>query len=498
MVTIRSRQTAKPRLGLVAAFAALASVLASGGTAAAGPSTTLRVVDNQLTDPAGQPVRLIGVNRSGAEYACIRGWGVFEGPTDAAGVQKIRSWYANAVRIGLNEDCWLGINGVSPQYGGTNYQKAVLNYVDRLTQAGMYVIVDLHWSAPGGVPATMLRPMPDLDHSVDFWQSVAESLEANPNVLFDVFNEPFGVDWDCWRDGCVYSGDAEIGPWQAVGMQKLVDTIRATGATQPILLGGLHFSNDLSEWAAHAPVDPLNQLVASFHVYPFNPCNDSQCWEDEVAPVAASVPIVVGEVGSDWTPPYSHTMAHELMAWADDHRLSYLAWTWNTWGEGDSLLTNYTGDPTSWGVDLKSHLTDLAVPRVSALERANAAYVAHDVKTALPLYDRVATTPPSQAESQSVSIAVTGLARFRALLVRTATGDEDGAQQELQALEAADPGAPLARLAAQFWDQYSMTASPTAACSQLAPQVDSQTRDVLSTLQTLGITMRHDELCVLP
>jgi hypothetical protein len=93
---------------------------------------------------------------------------------------------------------------------------------------------------------------------------------------------------------------------------------------------------------------------------------------------------------------------------------------------------------------------------------------------------------------------VTGLARFRALLARTATGDDDGARGELTALLEADPQAPLARLAAQFWDQYGMTSSASAACRQIAPDVDSQAQPVLRTLQSLGVVMQHDDLCVLP
>ena len=67
------------------------------------------------------------------------------------------------VRLGLNEDCWLGINGVPAAYADINYQRAVIDYVSELTANGMYAIVDLHWTAPGTVPATSLRAMPDED-----------------------------------------------------------------------------------------------------------------------------------------------------------------------------------------------------------------------------------------------------------------------------------------------------------------------------------------------
>jgi hypothetical protein len=402
------------------------------------------------------------------------------------------------VRLGLNEDCWLGINGVRSDFAGANYQQAVIDYVNNLTASGLYAIVDLHWSAPGAAPATSLRQMPDQDHSVDFWQSVATTFADNPNVLFDVFNEPFGVDWDCWRDGCVFPGGPDTGPWQTVGMQSLVDTIRATGARQPILVGGLWFANDMSEWRSHRPADPLGQLAASWHVYPFNACNDPTCWEDKIAPIATSVPVIVGEVGTDWTPPYSDAMAVTLMHWADDHRLGYLAWTWNTWGGGDALLTNYDGSSSSWGTDLKAHFTELAVPRLRLLTNANAAYAQHDVQTAVDLYEQTSGAPHSDGESTATSAAIDGLARFRELVGLVALGEEEQAHRQLALLAEPDPGAPLARLAVQFWDQYAMTASARSACDQLAPQIDAQAGEVLKTLGSLGVHVQHDELCIVP
>ena len=487
----------------IASVGLLASIVSTWGIphAVASGAPELRgigVSGNHLVNAEGQPVRLMGVNRSGTEFACIRGWGTFEGPSDAPSIQLIRSWHANAVRIGLNEDCWLDINGVPADYGGVKYQQTIVDYVNRLTSSGVYAIVDLHWSAPGTAPATSLRQMPDADHSVDFWRSVATTFADNPNVLFDVFNEPYGVDWDCWRDGCVYPGGPGTGPWQTVGMQSLVNTIRATGATQPILLGGLAFGNDLSEWPSHQPDDPLDQLVASVHVYPFNPCNDSACWDEQIAPLAARVPVVIGEVGTDWTPPYSDAMALALMGWADEHRLSYLAWTWNTWGGGDALLTNYAGESTTWGTDVKAHLARVVVPRLGPLAEANAAYSRQETRTALNLYRQVVETPPSDEESPAIADAIGGFARFRRLVGLTAIGDEEQARVELESLVGDQPDAPLARLGAQFWDQYTMTASARAACAALAPQVDSQATATLATLRSLGVTLQHDELCVVP
>ncbi len=64
------------------------------------------------------------------------------------------SWHTNAVRVPLNEDCWLGINGVNPAYSGTTYQQAIANYVGLPNQDGLVALLELHWSAPGTAVAT--------------------------------------------------------------------------------------------------------------------------------------------------------------------------------------------------------------------------------------------------------------------------------------------------------------------------------------------------------
>jgi len=315
-------------------------------TASAGAG--IHVSGNRLVDDAGRTVRLLGVNRSGAEYACVQGWGLFDGPVDAASIAAMRSWGIDAVRVPLNEDCWLGINGVKPQYAGTAYRAAIEGLVARMNAAKLTVVLDLHWNAPDTQPATGQQQMPDADHSPAFWRSVARAFRANRNVIFDLYNEPHDVTWSCWRNGC--------GPW--AGMQELVDAVRSTGAKQPLMLGGLAWSNDLSGWLHWRPRDPLHQLIASFHLYNFNTCGDAACWQRTVAPVAKVVPVVTGELGEN---DCAHGFIDTYMPWADARGISYLAWTWDTWNcnSGPALISAYDGTPTPFGAGFRAHLASL-------------------------------------------------------------------------------------------------------------------------------------------
>jgi endoglucanase len=80
------------------------------GTSEAASALAVHVQNNHLVDANGNLLRLYGVNRSGSEYACQQGWGIFDGPSDDASIAAIKAWHVNAVRVPLNEDCWLGIN----------------------------------------------------------------------------------------------------------------------------------------------------------------------------------------------------------------------------------------------------------------------------------------------------------------------------------------------------------------------------------------------------
>jgi endoglucanase len=356
----------------------------------------LHVVGNEIRNAAGRPVRLLGVNHAGSEYACVggdsataTGYAVFEPAdfaADSAALTTIRSWGANTIRIGLNEDCWLGISGVSPAFSGAKYQQAIKTFVDSAKRSRLAVILELHWSAPGHFLAHGQAPMPDRDHSVEMWREVAASYAGYGSVVFDLFNEPYphwnqDTDdaWRCWRDGsaaddptnathCIgaewwdESGNAFNGgrgyEYAAAGMQELVDAVRGAGAGNLILLGGLQYANDLRQWPQFRPVDPSQNLAASWHSYSDSVCATSSCWDEQVAPVAAQVPLVVGEIGES---DCADTYLRPLMPWLDARAASYLAWTWNLWGcEGFQLMTDYaSGAPTPYGRAVHDHLKQI-------------------------------------------------------------------------------------------------------------------------------------------
>ena len=124
-----------------------ATITATEVAPVTGSAPQLHVSGNKLVDANGNTVVLHGVDRSGTEYACVQGNGIFDGPNDQASITAIKSWGpVNAVRVPLNEACWNAESYVNSAYAGANYINAIKSYVSLLNSNGIVAILDLHWT----------------------------------------------------------------------------------------------------------------------------------------------------------------------------------------------------------------------------------------------------------------------------------------------------------------------------------------------------------------
>lgn len=372
----------------------------------------IRVCGNRLVDAKGVPVQLRGVNLAGLEAVAIQGWDPANPWGGAPGTSipdwnAIKAWGANAVRLPMNEASWLGLSCVD--HGGTgfvvergdkqpnkpgksvradpgdNYKATVANTVAAATAAGLYVIVDLHLTAPGDGCPNAQNAMADADHALAFWTSLATALKRYPNVLFELFNEPFldqaplqgAQPWEALLNGkgtidsyTVQGSPATISsPWHAAGMQQMLNAVRATGATNVVLTSTLAYSSAMDGWLQYHPTDSLHpgQLGAVWHAYPASslprqvncvglPSCSAKIMESVRAILATGYPVVITEYG-DAVGGSNAPFASILLPFADDNGISYFGWTWNPWiGTTYYLITDGTGHPTpGYGVYVKAH-----------------------------------------------------------------------------------------------------------------------------------------------
>jgi endoglucanase len=361
------------RLG--AALLALAALAGSSGCSnGAGrvidTAPRLHVSGDRLVNSHGARVVLRGVVRSGGEFMCVQGHGIWDGPVTQASVTAMKTWHITAVRIPLNEACWNGESYIRPAFRGAAYQQAVEAYVRLLNRNGIVAILTLTWNdgsytgpSAGCMSARAVcqKPMPDAAGAIAFWTSVARAFKGNESVLFDLFNEPYperapgtsdSEAWSCWRDGGTCTGIT----YRVAGMQALVNAIRSAGAGNVLMLGGLEYANDVSQWLTHEPADRDHNLIASWHSYPFNACSQLSCWDATVAPVIARVPLIASEIGEE---NCAGNYVRALASWLDSQHAGYLAFAWNAdfrCGPGPSLITSYSGAPTRYGRGYRNHL----------------------------------------------------------------------------------------------------------------------------------------------
>jgi len=112
----------------------------------------------------------------------------------------------------------------------------------------------------------------------------------------------------------------------------------------------------------------------------------------QYGPTAAQAPLVATELGDGSSPTDGDWHVQAILTWLDGRGASYTAWTWNTWNDWHSLITDYTGTPTScYGADVKTHIT-------------NAATTSAPTATSVP---PMATAPPTTATATALVVMAT-------------------------------------------------------------------------------------------
>ena len=381
----------------------------------------LQISGTHTQTMSGCNFRLYGVNTSGMEYSP----GGFGPPSGYGGDIKqsitaaVNTWNANCIRIPLSQDYWFG-------YGGAN-QTTYRNIVDSAisTAAGLncYIELDLQWSGTGSWgTATGLQDMPD-DNSVNFWQDVATRYANNPGVIFDLYNEPRDVSWDIWKNGGTTTTKEATTTFHTPGFQKLINTIRDTGAKNIISAGGLGYSWDLTGISANKLADTNTGntmtgygIMYEAHIYDNKGgSNETQkigLWNTNVtAAVTAGFCVMIGEFGpgSGQDAGGCTPFETDLLSWINGNNTAnytYNAMAWNFSTEaGPCLLSSWSGfTPTAChGTQVKNWLA--AITPSNCAPASTPAYSPSSTGTFTPA--RTATFTPSRTTTSTPVITAT-------------------------------------------------------------------------------------------
>ena len=359
-----------------AAVAALLMVATGARAAASAKLSALHVKGTQILDSKDRPVRLQGVNCASMEWTSDGEGRILQTVSNA-----IHEWHVNVIRLPLAQDRWFGKTPEQIHEGksdeGKPYRALVKQVVDYCASNGCYIILDLHWSDCNEWGTNIgQHSMPDLN-SIAFWKDFAPVYKNNPAVIFDLYNEPHDVSWDVWLKGGKITdkpntrGGGPARTYECVGMQQMLDTVRASGAKNVVIAGGLDWAYDFSGiLAGRELVDKKgNGVIFANHCY--NNKGDSvDKWIAKMEKATATLPVIVSEFGGSSgaggrgrrggggnaaTTSRDNWLLHMMQA-IDDHKWSFVAWDLHP-SAGPTLISNWSYAPTQgFGVYVKELL----------------------------------------------------------------------------------------------------------------------------------------------
>jgi endoglucanase len=312
-----ARPRRRPFYRVLAALAA--ALLVPGGVAAGAayadstnqPSNTrtavevngqLRVCGTKLCNEDRQPVQLRGMSTHGLQWyrQCVN-----DGSMDALATD----WDANVMRLSMY------IQEGGYETDPERFTQMMHELIEQVSSRGMYVIVDWHMLTPGD-------PHDNLDLAKTFFAEIAQAHADKPNILYEVANEPNGVDW----------------PTIKAYHEQIIPVIREHDPDSVILLGTRAWSSlGVSDGADETevvdnPVDAEN-IMYTFHFYAASHDNE---YLDTLSRAADQLPMFVTEFGTqeytgdgpndfDMAGQYLDLMADKQIGWtnwnySDDHR----------------------------------------------------------------------------------------------------------------------------------------------------------------------------------
>ncbi len=347
-------------------------------------STFPYVSGTQIISPSGQPLLLRGAQIASSFNYAIPNW-----PHNNTVTSKLNSavfnsmatdWHMNVLRLPISN--WIY----------TSYPKQYMSLLDQVVgqanAAGLYVVLALHDDLQSGSPygANAEVPKPE---SLAFWQFIAAHYLTNPMVMFDLFNESDYPDANTWLNGGgTITGSTGLST-TIVGMQTLVNAIRAVGAQQIIIVDGVSVAGNLR-------INDPN-IVYTDHYYHQVTAETASQWTANWGSFWGKYPLYIGEWALLPNTAYPYQCQGATMANADQEAIAFMNYmdqygiNWTAW-EFDTyyLIQDHTtftptrmDDPTNpWtcntpsstagmGTVVKEHLISLALNGGSLSETAN-------------------------------------------------------------------------------------------------------------------------------
>ncbi|KAF5327667.1 hypothetical protein D9619_004868 [Psilocybe cf. subviscida] len=224
----------------------------------ASPTSSAPGTSNSLCPGAGglTKFRFFGVNEAGAEFGDNKIPGIlgtdYTWPSPSS-IDYFVGQGFNAFRIPFKLERLVPLSGGLAGSFDQTYLAALKNIVNYITNKGAYALVEPH-----NYMRYNNNIITNTNDFAAFWRSLASQFQSNNRVIFDIMNEPYGIDAQV-----VFNLN-----------QAAVNAIRAAGATQQLITvegtswTGAHSWISSGNAAAFVNLkDPNNNIAIQMHQY---------------------------------------------------------------------------------------------------------------------------------------------------------------------------------------------------------------------------------------
>jgi hypothetical protein len=298
--------------------------------AAAGGATAAHATASSAATACGKAVGPFSVNGTrvlGAGGKPFISYGItvpgLQGPNWASSVTldqvKIAvtatAWCANTVRLQLNQDDLLGPNGTGFNQAYMTAIKAEVSLAERYR-----LVVVINDETNLARPAEQSVQRGPTRATEAFWRDLAKVYGDDPQVIFDLFNEPRmysagmpqAQEWHLWLDGGWYDG-----VYYPFGMARLAAYVRNTvGARNLFWIEGPDFSASFAGMVQQHAVLHVSGTVYAVH-HPAGQA-DTASWDADFGNLVVQgvAPVVVGE-WTNYEPPPAANRTTPRSCWPD-------------------------------------------------------------------------------------------------------------------------------------------------------------------------------------
>lgn len=254
----------------------------------------LSVCGKTLCNSSGAPVQLRGMSTHGLQWysQCVN---------DQSLDALAQDWQADVLRISMY------IQEGGYEEDPAKFTEMVDQYVEAASERGMYAIIDWHMLDPGD-------PNYNLERAKTFFTEMAQRHKDKTNVLYEIANEPSGVEW------------SQIKSYA----EELIPVIREQDPDSVVLVGtrawsSLGVSEDSNEQeVVDNPVNADN-IMYTFHFYA---ASHGAEYLDTLSRAADELPMFVTEFGTqeatgdgnndfDMAQQYIDLMARKNISWTN-------------------------------------------------------------------------------------------------------------------------------------------------------------------------------------